>query len=258
MHYYTYDGTFEGLLSVIFEAYEHKAFPDKIARQGQEQPGIFAQNVLVVTSEEKATRVWQGLKKKLSESACNDLYKTYLWEQPGFEMLIFNYVQLAFASPVNMEENFAEDCVRQIAQISRQIFREKHRMEAFVRFQKTADGIFYATIEPDFNVLPLLKEHFSKRYADQQWLIYDVKRNYGLHYDLEKTDFICLEEANIHAKTGALPANILEAKEPLYEALWQTYFHHVNIPERANRKLHLKHMPMRYWKYLTEKQPGIR
>ena len=258
MYYYTYDGTFEGLLSVIFEAYEHKAFPDKIARQGQEQPGIFATNTFVGASEEKATRVWLGLKKKLSEGACNDLYKTYLWEQPGFEMLIFRYVQLAFASTVNIEENFAEDCVRQITQISRQIFREKHRMEAFVRFQKTADSLFYATIEPDFNVLPLLKEHFSKRYADQQWLIYDVKRHYGLHYDLEKTNFICLEEANIHAKTGALPANILEEREPLYEALWQTYFQHVNIPERANRKLHLRHMPMRYWKYLTEKQPRIR
>ena len=98
MHYYTYDGTFEGLLSVIFEAYERKAFPDKIAKQGQEQPGIFATNTFVATAEEKATRVWQGLKKKLSESACNDLYKTYLWEQPGFEMLIFKYVELVFAS----------------------------------------------------------------------------------------------------------------------------------------------------------------
>ena len=47
MHYYAYDGTFEGLLSVIFEAYEYKAFPDKIEKQGQEQPGIFAQNQFI-------------------------------------------------------------------------------------------------------------------------------------------------------------------------------------------------------------------
>ncbi len=258
MHYYTYDGTFEGLLSVIFEAYEQKAFPDQIEKQGQEQPGIFASNRFILTSESNAVRVWQGLKKKLSETACTDLYKTFLWGQPGFEMLICRYIKLVFASPTNIEENYAEDCVRQISQISRQIFREKHRMEAFVRFQKTADGLFYATIAPDFNVLPLLKEHFTKRYADQRWLIYDVKRNYGLFYNLEKTDFICLEESSIHAKTGALPTSILEEKEPLYEALWQTYFHHVNIPERNNKKLHLRHMPVRYWKYLPEKQPRLR
>ncbi|MBK0401930.1 TIGR03915 family putative DNA repair protein [Adhaeribacter sp. BT258] len=257
MHYYTYDGSFEGLLSVIFEVYEHKAWPDKIDKQGQEQPGIFASSHHVLTDEAKAARVWNGLQKKLSESACTDLYKTYLWEQPGFEMLIFRYVELVFASKTNIEENFAEDCVRHISQISKQIFREKHRMEAFIRFQKTEDGLFYATISPDFNVLPLLKTHFQKRYADQAWLIYDVKRRYGLHYDLENVSFICLEEATVHAKTGASPANILSEKEPLYEMLWQTYFDHVNIPERKNKKLHLRHMPVRYWKYLTEKQARL-
>ena len=255
MFYYTYDGSFEGLLSVIFEVYACKAWPDKIEKQGQEQPGIFAENQLVITNEENAARVWQGLKKKLSESACSDLYKTYLWGQPGFEMLIFRYVELVFASSTNIEENFAADCVRQISQVSRQIFREKHRMEAFVRFQKTADNLFYATISPDFNVLPLLQEHFEKRYADQRWLIYDLKRNYGLYYDLEKATFICLEETGENVKNGKLPANILAEKEPLYQELWQTYFQHVNIPERNNRKLHLRHMPVRYWKYLTEKQP---
>ncbi|KAA9340842.1 TIGR03915 family putative DNA repair protein [Adhaeribacter soli] len=257
MHYYTYDGTFEGLLTVIFEVYEQKAWPDKIEKQGQEQPGIFAQNKFIPTDEVKAARVWTGLKKKLSENACTDLYKTFLWEQPGFEMLIFRYVELVFASQANIEENFAADCVRQISQISRQIFREKHRMEAFVRFQKTADSLFYATISPDYNVLPLLKDHFEKRYADQRWLIYDLKRSYGLYYDLEKTDFISLEETQVNSKTGALPNNILEEKEPLYEQLWQTYFHHVNIPERKNKKLHLRHMPVRYWKYLTEKKPRL-
>ena len=258
MHYYTYDGTFEGLLSVIFEIYDRKAWPDKIEKQGKEQQtGIFAAHQFIPTDEAKAGRVWQGLKKKLSETACADLYKTYLWEQPGFEMLIFRYVELAFASSASIEENFAADCVRQVTHISRQIFREKHRMEAFVRFQKTADDLFYAAISPDYNVLPLLKDHFQKRYADQRWLIFDVKRQYGLYYNLEHADFICLEEANLQGKTGALPAAILSEKEPLYETLWQTYFHHVNIPERKNKKLHLKHMPVRYWKYLTEKKPRL-
>jgi probable DNA metabolism protein len=145
MHYYTYDGTFEGLLSVIFEIYDRKAWPDKIEKQGQEQQaGIFAAHKFIPTDEVNAGRVWQGLKKKLSATACSDLYKTYLWEKPGFEMLIFRYVELVFASSASIEENFAADCVRQVTQISRQIFREKHRMEAFVRFQKTTDDLFYA------------------------------------------------------------------------------------------------------------------
>jgi len=165
-------------------------------------------------------------------------------------------MQLAFASKVSIEDNFAEDCVRQIAVIDKQVFREKHRMEAFVRFQKTADDLYFATIEPDFNVLPLLQDHFEKRYADQHWLIYDIRRQYGLYYNLQEVKSIVLENAIIN-KSGNLPLHVLTQQEPLYQQLWQTYFQNVNIPERKNPKLHLRHMPQRYWKYLTEKKPII-
>ncbi|GEO06720.1 DNA metabolism protein [Adhaeribacter aerolatus] len=251
---YLYDGTFEGLLTVIFEIYERKAAPAQIVCRKAELPGLFTQTIPVITDEAKADRVWIGLGKKISAAARSQLYKAFLSEQPQTAMLIYQYAQLTFASAVSIEDNFAADCVRELAQINKQVFRESHRMEAFIRFQKTADDLFYATIVPDFNVLPLISEHFRKRYADQRWLIYDTARHYGLYYDLEKVSQINLDK-EIADRSGNLPANILEEQEHLYQKLWQTYFHHVNIPERKNRKLHLRHMPLRYWKYLTEKQP---
>ena len=45
-----------------------------------------------------------------------------------------------------------------------------------------------AIVQPDFNVLPLIEKHFRERYADQRWLIYDVRRKYGLYYDLQTVD----------------------------------------------------------------------
>ena len=252
---FSYDGTFEGLLTVIFEIYERQVVPEKIVRQEAEQPGLFSPTIKVTTDAVKADRVWNGLGKKISAPARTQLYKAFLSEQPPVAMLIYQYAKLAFASPVNIEENFAANCVRELAQINKQIFRESHRMEAFIRFQKTADDLFYATIAPDFNVLPLISGHFQRRYADQRWLIYDTKRHYGLYYDLEKVTQISLEE-EVTDRSGNLPAGILEQQETLYQQLWQTYYHHVNIPERKNRKLHLRHIPLRYWKYLTEKQPA--
>lgn len=257
MYYYFFDGSFAGLLTTIFEIYERRAWPDRIEQQGSGQAGLFAQTIAVTTSEVKAARVWQGLLKKVSANAGAQLYKTYLSELPEANMLIYQYMRLAFDSSLNIEENFAQDCVRQVAGISRQVFREKHRMEAFVRFRKTSDDLFYATIDPDFNVLPLLQDHFEKRYADQRWLIYDTKRNYGLYYDLEKVAEVVLDEkSGVH--NDKIAGNILEQHEELYQHLWQIYFQHVNIPERKNRKLHLRHMPLRYWKYLIEKQPRVK
>ena len=140
-----------------------------------------------------------------------------------------------------------------VAQTARKVEREKHRMEAFIRFQQTADGMYYCGIDPDFNVLPLIMQHFKNRYADQQWIIYDLKRHYGLYYDLHKVEEIHMDEAAI--KTAYKPAgHLLSEQESLYATLWKDYFNSTNIKSRKNTKLHVRHVPKRYWKYLTEKQ----
>ena len=124
-------------------------------------------------------------------------------------------------------------------------------MEAFVRFQKLGDGTFYAGIEPDFNVLPLLIKHFKDRYADQKWIIYDMKRKYGIYYDLQTVEYMEID----FSTGGSLkePSGIYFEDEKLYQHLWKNYFNSVNITSRKNIKLHLRHIPRRYWKHLTEK-----
>jgi probable DNA metabolism protein len=124
-------------------------------------------------------------------------------------------------------------------------------MEAFVRFQKLKDDTFYAGIEPDFNVLPLLIRHFKNRYADQKWIIYDLRRKYGLYYDLHDTQYISLDFANVSNPTDLIAA--FTEDEGIYQHLWKNYFTSVNIPSRKNTKLHVRHIPKRYWKHLTEK-----
>jgi probable DNA metabolism protein len=123
-------------------------------------------------------------------------------------------------------------------------------MEAFIRFQELKDKTYYSAIEPDFNVLPLLIKHFRNRYADQKWIIYDIRRSYGLYYDLHETQYISLDFATVS------PGNVISAyddNEAVYQELWRNYFTSVNIPARKNTKLHLRHVPKRYWKHLTEK-----
>ena len=256
MHFYTYDGSFEGLLTVVFEAYERKAWPTAIEQEQVAQPGIFGETIAVTTDEEKAQRVWKGLQQRLSVTAQKELYHTYLWEQPGFEQVLFDYIKLAFGTSESIEGNYTAPCVLQVQQAAKQVHREKHRMEAFVRFQKTTDDLYYAHIEPDFNVLPLIITHFTKRYADQRWAIYDTRRRYGAYYDLQTTSFITLDAAP-RKGMGVLPEAAITTEEQTYKQLWQVYFDHVNIPERKNPKLHLRHVPKRYWKYLSEKQPRL-
>ena len=252
---YTYDGTFEGLLTVLFSVYDGRAAPNSIQPEATAQTGLFARPVHCVTDDALATRVWEGLLKTMDGEARTRLYHVFLSEDADRELLIFRYVDLALRSPVDVAENYANPDVRRVQRLAQQMFREKHRMEAFVRFEKTSDELFHATIEPDFDVLPLIAAHFTKRYADQRWLIYDRRRHYGLYYDLTRTDVVQFEAARPGATSAAVSATVLDEREPLFRLLWQSYFDHVNIPERRNLKLHRRHMPLRYWKYLSEKQP---
>ncbi|UOQ97245.1 TIGR03915 family putative DNA repair protein [Hymenobacter sp. 5317J-9] len=251
---YTYDGTFEGLLTVLFTIYDSRAAPNSIQPEAAVQGGLFAAPAPTETSEALAARVWDGLVNSMDAEARTRLYHVFLSEDADREMLVFRYVDLALRSPQDIAENYANADVRRVQRLAQQMFREKHRMEAFVRFEKTQDELFHATIEPDMDVLPLIAAHFTKRYADQRWLIYDRRRHYGLYYDLTRTDVVQFESATAPRGTG-LSATVLDEREPLFKVLWQAYFDHVNIPERKNLKLHRRHMPLRYWKYLSEKQP---
>ena len=251
---YTYNGTFEGLLTVLFTVYDWRAAPNSIQPEATAQTGLFAQPAHRETDEALATRVWDGLLKTMNQEARARLYHVFLSEDAERELLIFRYVDLALRTAHDISENYANADVRRIQRLAQQMFREKHRMEAFVRFEKTADELFHATIDPDFDVLPLIAAHFTKRYADQRWLIYDKRRHYGLYYDLTRTDVVQFEAEKPHSATD-ISATVLDEREPLFKLLWQAYFDHVNIPERRNLKLHRRHIPLRYWKYLSEKQP---
>jgi probable DNA metabolism protein len=48
-----------------------------------------------------------------------------------------------------------------------------------------------------------------------------------------------------------------DEKEELYQHLWQQYFSTLNIAARKNLKLHIQHMPKRYWRYLVEKKGSV-
>jgi probable DNA metabolism protein len=247
-----YDGSWDGFLSAVFDVYEYKFVNADICTEQQFRGNMFMPPHYVHTDTVKSKRVWKGLQNKLTKEAQDSIYRTFLSELTGSENHLLAYIQYAFASAVFMESDFSKDAVIYVTQTARKVWREKHRMEAFVRFQKTADDLFYAIVEPDYNVLPLIAKHFETRYADQHWMIYDGKRKYGLYYNGNEVSTVAISFNEV-ATQGKDISGVYEGEEQLYQQLWQQYFKSVNIAARKNTKLHIQHMPRRYWKYLTEK-----
>lgn len=248
-----YDKTFEGLLTTVFDAYNRKTFPDKLLEEDELEPLFVDESYTVLTQTDKASRVWKALEKKLQRTTRNMLTHVWLSELPASDELIFRYIRKTFDSKQSIELNFTDDDVLQMRNVAQKVDREKHRMIEYVRFQKAADDIFFAPVSPDHNCLPLTMEHFKDRFADQKWIIYDIKRNYGFYYDLKTVTEMTLDSTNLFPE-GKLDEELMAKDEKLFQELWKGYFKSMTIKERINLKLQRQHLPKRYWKYLTEKQ----
>lgn len=254
MTYFVYDGTFEGLLCAIFESYNRKVVPEKVLSEQEQLPLFSNEIVQIVTNSEQATRVWKGLQKKLSVSACSMLTLTSMADYPELGSLLFRYIRKTFDTQKSIETNFGDSDVLAVSKLYKKVKQEANRVVQFVRFQKTADDIFFAPIDPIHNVLPLITKHFTNRFADQKWVVYDTHRHYGYYYDLKTTQEITFENLQIDLESGKLSENTLAEDEKLFQQLWKTYFKSMTIKERINPKLHKQNLPVRFWKYLTEKQ----
>lgn len=252
---FLYDKTFDGLLSCIFFAYEQKKFPDLILSDSDQKPLFIDEQHYVNTEKEKSLRVWKVLKKKLSKFAQNMMLSVWLSELPEVEMLLFRYICKNIDHPKGIEMNFGDDDVLRIKDIAQKVGTDARKLIQFVRFQETADGIYFAPISPRYNVLSLIIPHFKSRYAKQPWIIYDTNRNIGMYYDTNSVTEVSFSQKDLsELKLGKLSDEKLSDEEALFQKMWKEYFKSITIKERINLKLQRQHMPQRYWKYLTEMQ----
>lgn len=245
-----YDGTFEGLLSVVFAAYEYKVEPSAIL-EPSEQKGLFAHELWQIEGEEaKAKRVLGAIQQKFGMQECKRLYRVFLTEDKRRAIILFRYIKRLIDEKRDYRKAYHLDEVIYVKEQVKKMRREVHRMHAFVRFQQSKDDLYFSVIEPDFDVIPFIGSHFKKRYSSQRWLIFDKRRSYGVAFDLKTMTYFSWTDKVFDKSLE----NILAEGEKDYEAWWRTYFSATNIKERKNMKLHLRHVPKRYWKYLTEKQ----
>ena len=257
-----YEPSFEGWLSAVYHAYEHKLQHDsalQLIAQDCYVPSLIAQATSVATDEDKAERVLTKLNKLLGRSGMRNMLWGFLSEKDNIGTTLFQVVKYAIDYPNrSIMQDLGNLDVLELVQTVKSVGREKHRMEAFVRFEHTTDDIYFARVEPDFNVLPLIGEHFRQRYQDQHWAIYDISRGFGIYYD--KSQSTPSRPATLQTITDLddavlrNPASIHSEDEQRYQKFWQGYFTNVNIKERKNPRLHKQYLPQRYWKYLSEKQ----
>jgi probable DNA metabolism protein len=240
---YRYDGTWEGLMNVVFESFTRKEEPSAIVPWDEEQLFLLPVRTLQ-TDPEKAGRVDGWIRAGLSPRVHRFLSLAYLSALPEKELWILRFLQKARREGPGMVDHLTDETVDALTKAVMHLEHEAHLLTGFIRFS-VYGSIMAAQIGPKNRVLPLLAEHFTRRFSREAFLIHDQTHGMALVYRPYEWAIVPMEDFEL-----APP----DSEEAHYRALWRQFYDAVAIPGRLNPRCRMSHMPRRYWKYMTEFQ----
>lgn len=240
MKIYCTDGSIEGFYTAVFYAYEDR--DAVITSKRDVQLSVDDEIIGVATDGEKCGRVMSAV-YSCDRYATEDISLALRSCLLNREQAALCYIKrlMQYKSPIRNRLNLAE--VIEFNDIIYKVTGEAHRLKGFLRFIENRNGILYAPYSPDNNITDILMRHFSQRLRAERFVIHDIRRKIAGIYDGKQWAMTYADEAEIY----------LSDSEKAFEKLWKKYYESVNIKERPHEKQMKAYMPVRYWKFLPEK-----
>ena len=138
---YVYDGSFEGLLTAIFEAFYRREQPEAIVGEEDLQQDLLMRYVHIGTDATKSDRVYHSIWSNISEQALKNVYHVFLSEDPQAGTLIYRYLKLGWKMGARVDLHLSDDTVFKVMDINRRLEFEVHRLMGFIRFRQVEGGV---------------------------------------------------------------------------------------------------------------------
>jgi probable DNA metabolism protein len=240
---YWFDGTFEGMLTAVFDAYRFHEDPEIFTEVPGIQLSLDGRERRIETDLEKAGRVWRGIERRMSVHALQLFYSAWLGESDEVPGLVLHAIRAGMCSGEDVLGKFQDRRIHRLNELYRKVVHEVHFFTGTLRFRQSTAGFLHAGYEPDGNITELLVPHFAERFSSERFLIHDLKRGHCAVYDGRQVTLSMVP-------SGPLPPQ--REGEDDFERLWQHYFKAIAVEGRKNPALQRRFLPRRYWKHLTE------
>ncbi len=238
---YCYDGSFEGLMCCIFEAFARKEQPADIFSADRQQLSLCPPRQ-IETEEGKARRVLRSIPEKISPEAFSWVWEGYLSCEPRRELLILDFLRKGYKIGASVTKMLQDETVSALWKAVQFVGNETHLLKGFIRFSDRG-GVLTAIIDPKNVVLPLLAQHFAERLPRENFLIYDHTHGMALVHKPGDYRIIPADDIEFAAESP---------EEAEYQALWRKFYDTIAIEGRYNPKCRMTHCPKRYWQNMTE------
>lgn len=236
---YYYDGTLDGLFSVIFEKYSQIGSCE--IKTESEQVN-FLESEIIKTDLVKAERVITSIRENIGEEFFADCFRVFKSTHPKKEEIIAVTIKSCLIYG-NSYLGSAKKSAVLFNRIVHNFNHEVHAYKGFTRFREIQDNYLLAEITPENDVLLHITQHFLKRMPAEKFVIYDKNRKKASLCEFGKYDEVEILEMNA----------IDSEKEAIFKDAWRGFYGAIGIDERKNENLMVSNMPKKYWKYLPEK-----
>jgi len=252
---YLCDNCAEGIFTAIYKAWEAGTSHTDVRVRNNSSISLFEDYIDVPTDKMLSEKVASSILRKLSFEVYMNVYYACLSDDENKASYIYHFLQKAFKSGKDIMNKLQDNDVNRIYKLRRAVGNEAGYYREFIRFQELENGVLAGRIEPKYNIVPLIADHFADRMHNEHWIILDTKRSISAVHVAYKgyafTDQIT--EADLLNFSG------LSEKETDFQALWKRFFDTIAIEERINPKLQRNLMPLRFRKYMTaESTPSFR
>ena len=138
----------DGILTGVYDIYASRLPISECGLELEDayEPELFCQYRTAGVSQEKALKVMNKLKSRISERACLAVYRASLSKEPKRAEWIFQFIRLGLTYGRRILSMMQEEAVYEIFRIDRCVGNEAHLLTEFLRFERLDSGIFYVLI----------------------------------------------------------------------------------------------------------------
>jgi len=243
---YLYDGSLEGMLTAVFEAFSRKEQPQGILEEHELQQSLLCSYIPIATDLAKAERVKDGVSLTLGAGNYENVKRVFLSDDGNKGRVIVDYLLYTMRKGKRACAYLANPAVAAFEELLKQVSHEAHYMLMFARFAQLDSGVYFSRIAPKANVVPLIMGHFASRFNVQPFVMYDDAHGLAGVFDTERWWLVDAREISVPSQTEA---------EDEFQALWQAFYDTIAIEERRNPTCQRNFMPKRFWGNMCEQIP---
>ena len=245
------EDSLEGIFTAIYDAYALREGHEHIHVQVGEEDNyrLFASYLYSQPDFVKTDKVIRTLKSRLGEEVYLTLCRAVASFYPDKGEAVYRTVVEGITGGKGRRtmENLRNPYFARTFELARRTANEAHHEIEFLRLKELEQGILYAKIGPENNVLSFIMPHFADRLSPENFMIHDEKRElFGVHP--ARKDWYLVSGAD-----GLMQESLTwSQKEFKYQELFALFHNTIAINERKNSSLQQQMLPLRFRDYMVE------